>query len=679
MASIEQKLASLRTKVACYHHAYHVQDAPLVDDSVYDRLWHQLCSLEKAHPQYHDPSSPTQRVGDKPLAHFVAWRHQMPMLSLDNVFSSGQLGDFLKRLAKRLSGEAYDLICEPKLDGLAVSVYYEHGRLVRGVTRGDGIVGEDITSNVRTIASIPLRLLGANVPDFLEVRGEVVIPLAAFARLNQAQVANQGRVFANPRNAAAGSLRQLDARVTASRPLSFYGYGLVSPALEQRIERQSQALEQLVAWGFLVSGLQKRVADQAGCLAYYQNLLAQRATLPCAIDGVVYKVDSFVLQRHLGQGSRAPRWAVAHKFPALQVPTRVRSIQCQVGRTGVITPVVVLDPVEVMGVLVAKASLHNFSELARKDVRVGDLVLIERAGDVIPQVVKVVLPERPSSAQCFKAPMHCPSCGSVLIQDEGFIALRCKQSWACPAQLKGHILHFISRDALAIKGIGPAFIDACVAQGWLHHAGDLWSLTQQQLIQLDGMGERSSAKAVSIIAASRSVSLARVIYGLGMPGVGKVTAKTLADFGDLRALSGATVEDLAALADVGPIVAQAIVAYFKQPQHQQLLVSLKQCLSIQVGQRLVSGSLLGRVFVLTGRLEGLSRQQVQVWLEAQGGQVVQSISTKVTDIIVGYDPGSKLARARQLGIAVHLCSAVLQLQQLASILGAGNKQGHGDA
>jgi DNA ligase (NAD+) len=652
-----QEIKDLRAKLVRYHYAYHVDDAPLVADAVYDQLYHKLKALEAKHPELIDDASPTQRVGDTPLKHFSNWRHTKPMLSLENVFDEAQLAAFFARLHKRmLPDTAYHIMCEPKLDGLALSLYYEQGRLVRGVTRGDGATGEDITSNVRTIASIPLQLHGDNLPELLEVRGEVVMPFRGFMALNQAQQAQGNKTFANPRNAAAGSLRQLDPRITVSRPLHFYAYAVGQISDEVVFPSHSKALLRLQDWGIQTTGLEQIVAHASGCKAYYEAMLSKREALDFAVDGVVYKVDELAVQHQVGESVRAPRWAIAHKFPAKQVPTRVRSIQCQVGRTGVITPVAHLEAVEVMGVVVQHASLHNFSELARKDVRVGDMVLVQRAGDVIPQVVSVVVPERATESSPFAIPRHCPSCGSELVQEEGLVALRCKLRWHCPEQLKQHMLHFIARNAFDIRGVGPALITACIAAGWLQHAGDLWSLNEEQLAGLEGMGLVSAKKAVTAIQARRTISLSRLIFALGIPCVGRVTADTLAHWGDLAALAAAESEDLCDLDDVGPIVAKAVVDYFAEPQHQALLAVLERELTLQKPDpsfnNLPDLPFSGRIFVLTGSLEGMSREQASGWIQARGGKVVGSISKKVTDVLAGDSAGSKLIKAKDLGIRI---------------------------
>lgn len=586
-ARVEQLRETLRE----LNYRYYVLDDPSVPDAEYDRLFRELGELEAAHPELVTADSPTQRVGDKPLGAFEAVRHQRPMLSLDNAFSEQELRDFDRRVRSRLgSDDGIRYACEPKLDGIAVSLIYRDGALVRGATRGDGTVGEDITQNVRTVPSIPLRLLGDDWPAELEVRGEVYMPRAGFEALNARAREEGSKVFVNPRNAAAGSLRQLDSRVTASRPLELCAYGYVLPEDEERFHRHSEVLAQLHRWGFLVSPELQVVDGADGCLAYYEQLLARRDQLAYDIDGIVFKVDDIELQRELGFVSRAPRWAIAHKFPAQEEMTELLDVEFQVGRTGAITPVARLAPVFVGGVTVSNATLHNADEIERLGVMIGDTVVLRRAGDVIPQVVQVVADRRPADARPVRFPERCPVCDSqvervklvkrskgVRSESEG-AAYRCVGRLVCRAQLIQAIIHFGSRRAMDIDGLGDKIVEQLVTEELIRSPADLYRLQAEQLVPLEGFAQLSASNLVAAIDARRQVPLAKLIFALGIPEVGEETAKTLASaLGSLERIQQARPELLLFLPDIGLEVADEISHFFADEHNQQVLAELRDC------------------------------------------------------------------------------------------------------
>ncbi|MEC9329712.1 MAG: NAD-dependent DNA ligase LigA [Pseudomonadota bacterium] len=658
-------LTSLYREIEHHNHLYHVLDDPEIPDAAYDRLLKKLIDLEQAHPDLVSADSPTRRVGDTPLESLGEVHHGLPMLSLNNGFDDDQVTEFDRRCREALKTESILYVAEPKLDGLAISLIYEKGRMVRAATRGDGARGEDVTHNARTIRSIPLGLSGDGFPGLLEVRGEVYMPRAGFTRLNEQQRIAQAKPYVNPRNAAAGSLRQLDPRVSASRPLSFfcYGIGQVDDGLLER--SHSANLARLRGWGLRVNPRVQSVTGVAECLGYYRNLLGIRDDLDYEIDGVVYKVDSIPEQQRLGSVSRAPRWALAHKFPAQEELTVVQGIEVQVGRTGAVTPVARLKPVFVGGVTVSNATLHNRSEIQRLDVRIGDTVFVRRAGDVIPEIVSVVRQQRPPGTRRYRFPNSCPVCGSSVISDEDGVILRCSGGLYCNAQIKESIKHFASRRAMDIEGLGNKLVEQLVDAGHVTDVSDLYALDEKVISSLERMGDKSASNLVAALVRSRETSLARFLFALGIPQVGETTARLLADhFGSLDRLQAATLEQLQAVPDVGPVVAEGLLGFFRE-KHNQSVIQRLRCRGVtwaeQAAPRLSSGPLAGRTFVLTGTLTALNRQQAAEQLTAFGARVTGSVSRKTDYLVAGMDPGSKLVRAEKLGITVLDESALLTL------------------
>lgn len=654
---IEQNIAQLREQLNHHSYQYYVLDDPEIPDAEYDRLYRELQSLEQQHPEFITAASPTQRVGDTPLDAFTQVKHEIPMLSLDNVFNEAELADFNKRIQQRLEKDE-DIVftAEPKLDGLAVSLLYENGLLVRAGTRGDGTTGENITQNVRTIHAVPLKLSGENIPDVLEVRGEVFMPKAGFEKLNQRARDNDEKIFVNPRNAAAGSLRQLDPRITAQRPLSMYCYAVGKVEGGVTHDTHSEMLKQLQIWGLPVCRERQTVTGVEGCLNYFKHMSELRNTLPYEIDGIVYKVDSLRLQKELGFVAKAPRWAIAHKFPAQEEMTRVNDITFQVGRTGALTPVARLEPVFVGGVTVSNATLHNMDEVNRKDVRVGDQVIIRRAGDVIPEVVRVVPGSRKADAKKISLPEQCPVCGSDVEQLEGEAVARCSGGLFCAAQRKESIKHFASRKAMDIDGLGDKLVEQLVDENCIEHVNDLYTLSKEQIASLERMGEKSAANLVEAIEKSRHTTLAKFIYALGIREVGEATAQRLADyFTDLQAIKKANEETLQKVEDVGPVVAAHIVRFFKQDHNldiiNKLVPEIIKLEKIEL-QKAVPQTLEGKTFVLTGTLSGMSRDEVKKALQARGAKVTGSVSKKTSFVVVGDSPGSKAIKAEQLGVEI---------------------------
>jgi DNA ligase (NAD+) len=658
-ARAQAEIERLRAAIRHHDYCYYVLDAPEISDAEYDILMRELQALEAKWPDLITPDSPTQRVGGAPSPAFGSVIHPEPMLSLDNAFSAAEVEAFDRRVRERLGVDGPVTYCaEPKLDGLAVSLLYENGRLVRGATRGDGVSGEDVTANLRTLPSLPLRLAGSDWPAFLEVRGEVYMPRAGFLAMNQRLQEAGERVFANPRNAAAGSLRQLDARVTARRPLRWFAYGLGAggndPALP---DTHFERLGRLRAWGLPVCPLNRRVSGVEGLLAYHREMQARRAELPFEIDGVVYKVDAIASQQRLGFVSRAPRWALAHKFAAEEAVTRVLAVAFQVGRTGAITPVARLAPVAVGGVIVSNVSLHNFDELRRKDVRIGDAVIVHRAGDVIPEVVRVVIEERPDDAAEVALPTHCPECGAAVVRPAGEAIARCSGQLSCPAQRKEALRHFASRRAMDIDGLGDKLIAALVDSGRVRDPADLYGLSVPELAALPRMGEKSAANIVAAIARSRDTTLPRFLYALGIRGVGEATARTLAaHFGDLQPLMAADAETLQAVSDVGPVVSAYIVAFFREPHNREVIARLLAAgvhwPAASVPAPAMASPLQGKRVVLTGTLAALTREQAKAEILARGGAVSESVSARTDYVVAGEAPGSKLDKARALGVTV---------------------------
>ncbi len=660
MDSIEEKLTQLRTTLRHHEFLYHVMDAPEVPDAEYDRLMRELRALEEAHPELVTPDSPTQRVGAAPLTEFSQVRHEVPMLSLDNVFDEASFLAFNKRVQDRLkSTDALVYCCELKLDGLAVSLLYENGLLVRAATRGDGTTGEDITLNVRTIRAIPLKLRGDNIPARLEVRGEVFLPQAGFEKINEEARRTGGKVFANPRNAAAGSLRQLDPRVTAKRPLTFFCYGVGLLEGGELPRSHMGRLQQFKAWGLPVSDRIRLVETPEEVLAFYHQVEADRPTLGFDIDGVVIKVDSLDLQEQLGFVARPPRWAVAFKFPAQEQMTTVREVEFQVGRTGAITPVARLEPVQVAGVLVSNATLHNADEIARLGLRIGDKVVIRRAGDVIPQVVNVVLSERPDETRPVVFPAQCPVCGSDVERVEGEAVTRCTGGLICGAQRKEALKHFVSRRAMDVDGMGDKIIDQLVEKEYVHTPADLFRLTAGKLTGLERMGPKSAQNLVNALEKAKETTFARFLYALGIREVGEATAAGLAaHFGTLEALINATIDDLQKVPDVGIVVATHVFNFFEEESNRAVIRDLTEEVGIHwpapqvVKAEEIDSPFAGKTVVLTGTLSQMSRDDAKARLAALGAKVSGSVSKKTDLLIAGEAAGSKLAKAQELGIEV---------------------------
>ncbi len=651
-----RRVAALRELIERYNRRYYVLDDPEVPDAEYDLRMRELEELERQFPELGAADSPTRRVGAAPATAFAAVRHRVPMLSLENAFSDEEVLDFDRRVRERfpqLGAVRYST--EPKLDGLAVSATYEDGVMARAATRGDGETGEDITANLRTIRSLPLRLRAADVPRVLEVRGEVFMPIAGFERFNREAAARGEKTFVNPRNAAAGSLRQLDPRISARRPLELFVYGVGYVEDGELPGSQGALLDTLRRWGFKVCPEVRTVESIAGCLDYFRRIGEERRRLAYQIDGVVYKVDDLSMQRELGTVSRAPRWAIAHKFPAEEALTTVRGVEFQVGRTGALTPVARLAPVHVGGVTVSNATLHNFDELLRKDVRIGDTVVVRRAGDVIPEVVNVVPERRPAHAVPVVPPRVCPVCGSPVVRDADQSVARCSGGRSCPAQRKEEIKHFASRRALDIQGLGDKLVDQLVDAGLVHTPADVFDLRFEVLAELARMGEKSARKLLAAIEAAKSTTLARFINALGIRDVGEATAAALArHFGTLENLRRAAEPEMLRVADVGPVVAANVTAYFHDPANAAIVDRL-----IAAGVRWPQGQaegrggkLSGRTFVLTGTLEGRTRDEAAAAITALGGKVSSSVSKKTDYVVAGQDPGSKLDKAVGLGVAV---------------------------
>ncbi len=655
MSELEQlrrRAEQLRKEINYHNYRYYVLDSPVVSDAQYDRLLRELQQIEAAHPELVTPDSPTQRVGARPAAAFGSVRHRTPMLSLDNAFTVEEVRDWDRRCRSLLGREQIEYTAEPKFDGTSVSLRYENGVLVQAGTRGDGTSGEDVTANVRTIKTVPLHLQGTGWPEVLEVRGEVVIPKKDFERLNAEQRARGERVFANPRNAAAGSLRQLDPRVTAARPLAFFPWGLGETSAPLA-RRYAEIVPRLKEWGFRVSPYFTVAQGIEACLAFYERLLAERDRLPFEIDGVVYKVDDLDARERLGYTARAPRWALAHKLPAREETTVVEDIIASVGRTGVITPVAVLRPVQVGGVTVTHASLHNEDELHRKDVRIGDTVIVRRAGDVIPEIVAVVEEKRPPQARRWHMPKRCPVCGAEVVREEGKAAHRCLGGLYCPAQRMGAILHFASRGAMDIEGLGEKLVEQLVEKKRVETVADLYRLKKEDLVTLERMGEKSAQNLLAEIEKSKDTTLARFLYALGIPQVGEATAELLAaHFGSLEALMQADREALERVHGVGPSMAEDIVKFFRQKHNREVIESLLAAgvRPRPTERRRERGALAGKTVVITGTLASMTREETKRRLREAGARVADSVSKKTDLVVVGRDPGSKAERARALGV-----------------------------
>ena len=659
-ATGSKKIESLREQIRHHNFRYHALDDPEIPDVEYDRLMRELQSLEQENPELVTPDSPTQRVGDAPISAFGTVQHQLPMLSLSNAISEDELQKFHRRVVERLGLEDADHLqysAEPKLDGAAVSLMYENGKLTRGATRGDGTTGEDISHNVRTIQSIPLKLIGSGYPKRLEVRGEIFMPKAGFEAYNEKARAAGEKTFVNPRNAAAGSLRQLDPRLTAERPLDMYVYSVGVVEGGELPKRHSEIISQLQEWGLKVCPERRVVKGVAECLVYYADIGRRRHDLAYEIDGVVYKVDSLELQEKLGFVSRAPRWAIAHKFPAQEELTEVLGVDFQVGRTGAVTPVARLKPVFVGGVTVSNATLHNIDELHRKDVRVGDTVIVRRAGDVIPEVARVIASRRPKNTRRVQLPKTCPVCNSRVEREEGEAVARCTGGLFCAAQRAEALKHFVSRRALDIEGFGAKLIEQLVESDRLKSPADLFQLSKKELSELNRMGEKSADNLVRSIESSKSTSLSRFLYALGIREVGDTTAAGLAaHYGRLENIVAASEEELQGVPDVGPIVASRIRAFFQEKHNLEVVTRLQDSGVYWPESDPVvlseDGPLAGKTFVITGTLVDMTRDQAKKFIQSAGGRVTGSISRKTDYLIAGEKAGSKLTKARKLDVSI---------------------------
>jgi len=648
----QARITELRRLIEHHNHRYYVLDSPEISDAEYDALMRELTALEENHPELITSDSPTQRVGAAPLPEFAPMAHRIPLLSIDNVMNQEELVAFHERVVKWLGQDMIDYCCEPKLDGLAVELVYEKGVFIRGGTRGDGSVGEDVSANLRTIRSIPLRIAGADIPDLLEVRGEVVMFKEAFQTLNAERQDNAETVFANPRNAAAGSLRQLDPRITAKRTLTFFAYAVADPAI-LGLDSQFAVLARLSDYGFKINPERRLCHGMPEVADFLERMQPLREDLAYEMDGVVVKVDKVAYQETLGAKARSPRWMVAYKFPPTQATTRLNAITVQVGRTGVLTPVAVLEPVRVGGVTVSRATLHNMDEIARKGVLVGDTVLIQRAGDVIPEIVAPVLTRRTGAEQAFVMPENCPVCGSRIEQDG--IAYRC-MNMACPAIIKEQLFHFASKDALDIEGLGVQIIDQMVEVLNVRDASDIFGLEKEDLLKLEGFAELSANNLLGAIAHAKSVTLGRFIHALGIPHVGTSKAEDLArHFGSLEALMLASFEELRGIRGIGDEIARAIVSFFANQQNSDVIEKLKQRgIAIQAVQpkAIIQSRLSGKMICFTGTLTGMTRSQAKQLAEQYGALVVESVSKQLDYLVAGTDPGSKLTKAQKLGIVV---------------------------
>ncbi|HXC22598.1 MAG TPA: NAD-dependent DNA ligase LigA [Steroidobacteraceae bacterium] len=659
------RAALLRELLHRYNHRYHALDDPEVPDAEYDRLMLELRALETQYPPLLSGDSPTQRVGAAPVSAFGAVKHRVAMLSLDNAFNDQEVRDFDRRIHERLANpESIRYSAEPKLDGLAISARYENGVYVQGATRGDGETGEDITQNLKTIKALPLKIRAGKVPRALEVRGEVFMPLAGFKRFNEEAIARGEKSFVNPRNAAAGSLRQLDPRMTAARPLDLFIYGVGVVEGGSLPQRHSEMLQELRQMGFKICPQSRVVESIEGCLEYYREMGAMRSQLPYQIDGVVYKVDDVDLQRQLGFISRAPRWAIAHKFPAEEALTVVRGIEFQIGRTGALTPVARLEPVFVGGVTVSNATLHNMDELTRKDVRVGDTVVVRRAGDVIPEVARVLPERRVEGAELVTLPACCPVCGSPVVREADQAVARCTGGRICSAQRKEEIKHFASRRAMDIQGLGDKLVEQLVDRDWVKTPADLFALPAAQLATLERMGEKSAQKLQSAIESARRTTLPRFLYALGIRDVGEATALALAQhFPELAQLRSAAEEEIQQVPDVGPVVAKQVAAYFKDADNaavvDRLLAAGIRWPALSAAS--AKGAQSGKTFVLTGTLAAMSRDAAAEAIAQRGGKVAGSVSKKTDYVVAGAEAGSKLKKATELGIPVLDEAAFLKL------------------
>jgi len=650
-----KKISELRKIIEYHNQRYYQQDAPEISDAEYDRFMRELQNLEARFPDDELASSPTQRVGAAPLAKFASFTHPSPMLSLANAFSEEEIIDFDSRLKRLASIDNISYVTEPKLDGLAVNLIYEKGVFTKGATRGDGTVGEDVTQNLKTISSLPLRMKKseqAPIPSFVEIRGEVYMEKYPFEKLNRRRMEEGEEPFANPRNAAAGSLRQLDSKITAHRPLNIFLYG-IGNVQGISFTTHWEVLRALSSWGFPVNKLIEQAHDINTCIRYFERITSLRDTLPYDIDGVVIKVDSLALQNRLGNISRNPRWALACKFPAQQETTIVKDIIVQVGRMGTLTPVAVMEPVNVDGVMVSRATLHNEDEVIKKDIRVGDTVIIQRAGDVIPEVVKVIPEKRTGKETKFKMPVKCPECGSEIVRFEGEVAHRCVNI-SCPAQLKEHIRHFASRGAMDIEGLGEKLSAQLFDAKFISDPADLYFLTKDKLLELDRQAEKSAQNLIDSIARSKNPPLDKFIYALGIRHVGERTAKLLAErFGSIENLMAAKIEDLTAVNEIGTEIAASIVEFFHESKNKAVMKKFAKAGVVPQKKEIsLNAPLVGKSFVFTGAMGSMGRNEAKEIVENLGGVVHSSVTKKATYVVAGVDPGSKLDKAKSYGIRV---------------------------
>ncbi len=662
--NLADRYAFLQTELARLEHAYYVLDNPLLPDSEYDRLYRELLEIEAAHPEWITSESLSQRVGGAALKEFQSVTHVVPMLSLNNAFEDADLIAFAKRCRESLHVDHVDFAAELKFDGLAISLRYENGLLVRAATRGDGASGEDVTSNIKTIRAIPLRLSGEHIPAVLEVRGEVFMYLNDFQNMNTQAALLGEKEFANPRNAAAGSLRQLDSKITAKRPLSFFAYGIGALEPQSWLPATHEALlNAYVKLGLPVCSERRVLQSVDEILAFYNEIGAKRDTLPYDIDGVVYKVNSFAEQVKLGFVSRAPRFALAHKFPAQEALTTVLGIDVQVGRTGAITPVARLAPVEVGGVTVTNATLHNEDEVKRKDVRIGDIVSVRRAGDVIPEVVSVIKERRPADAMQFVMPARCPVCDSHIERLVDEAVARCSGGLFCGAQRKQALIHFAHRRALDIEGLGEKIVDQLVDHHLVRTPADLYRLGFTALANLERMGEKSADNLIQAIDQSRNTTLARFIFALGIRHVGETTAKDLANYyRNMHALMDAKLEDLLSVKDVGPVVADSIISFMEEAHNREVIEQiLASGMQLSVEEKIISAAVVGKTFVLTGTFPTMTRDEAKDLLENAGAKVAGSVSKKTDYVVAGTDAGSKLTKAEELGVPVIDEASMLEL------------------
>lgn len=650
----EERVIELNELLRNYGHAYYVLDKPSVPDAVYDQLLNELIELENLYPDLIFPDSPTQRVGGTPLSNFEKVRHERPMLSLSNVFNEEDLRDFDKRV-RGGAGDSVEYVCELKIDGLAVSLHYENGKFVRGLTRGDGRVGEDITVNLRTVRSIPLKL---KEPVSIEVRGEVFMPKKSFHALNEQRVERGEELFANPRNAAAGSLRQLDSKIAAKRNLDVFIYGIGGDGETYGLNDHDESLQYLTDLGFKTNGERKVCRSVEEVLAYIEQWTDGRNELSYEIDGIVIKVNRFLHQQDLGFTAKSPKWATAYKFPAEEVMTTVRDIELSIGRTGVVTPTAILEPVAVAGTTVQRASLHNEDLIRERDIRIGDKVIIRKAGDIIPEVVKALIEMRSGDEQPFEMPTECPACGSELVRIEGEVALRCVNP-KCPAQIVEGMIHFVSRNAMNIDGLGEKVIEQLYREGLIQDISDLYALTKEQLLELERMGDKSATNLIEAIAASKSNSMERLLFGLGIRHVGERGARILSEhFGSMDQLMQASLEELIAIHEIGDKMADAVVTYFEKEEVAALVERLRErgvnlsytgtIVRVEEG----ANAFAGKKIVLTGKLENMTRQEAGARIEALGGKLTGSVSKKTDLLIAGEEAGSKLDKAQDLGVEV---------------------------